>query len=420
MKKAFNNQIFNKEIYFGYLVILCVVMFPLTCGYIMDGGIIREWIARMEELSMASGGKVLLFPSEGAILSGGGQLRAMNSNLWFLLPALLVRWTGKMVVGWECYMILMQLGTLFTAILMFGRLFEGSPSRYPVVWGVLLYMSCPYRIYLCYDLADMSQVAVWALLPLYLWAAIGIVRNPKMIQQNMVNLVTAALSLAGIGYANPMQMLIVAGFTLFVALCSRKLSTLIPLAAACALTLPCLLRLYRYLFRGAYEGLGIPVDSIMGRGYDLGEFFSVFVYREGHPGMGLGMMLCLLAGIWLMFVKGQKLLGDRPVSFSRKACACFVALAAVLLLMSLQYFPWEYAQRLGQWALKLVSLLETPGVFFGMAQIALCVPGAWAMERLERQGDKEVFVGMAALALLACLGSCIYQCNMLTYTRLPL
>lgn len=415
MKKAFNNKI-----YFGYLVILCVVMFPLTCGYILDGGIIREWLVRVEELSAATNAGALLFPSEGAILSGGGQLRAMNSNLWFLLPALLVRWTGKMVVGWECYMILMQIGTLFTAMLMFHRLFEGKNSKYPAFFGVLLYMSCPYRIYLCYDLADMSQVAVWALMPLYIWAVLGIVRYHKMNQKNIVNLVMAALSLAGIGYANLLQMLVVVGFTLLVALCARKFWILLSLAAGSALTLPCLFRLEYYLFRGAYEHLGIPVQSIMGSGYDVGEFFSVFVYREGHPGFGLGMMLCLLTGLWLMFVKGQRLLGDRPVSSPRKCCVCFIVLAAVWLFMSLQYFPWEYVQRLGQWALKLVSLLETPGIFFGMAQIALCVPGAWAMERLEKTEDKGVFIGMVVLVLTACLGICIYQCNMLTYTRMPL
>lgn len=411
MKKAFDNQII-----FGYFLIACVVMFPLACGYIMDGGVIREWLARVEELSTAASGTVLLFPSEETILSGGGQLRAMNSNLWFFLPAFLVRWTGKMAVGWEGYMIFMQLGTLLTAVLMFRRLFEGNASGYPVLLGTLLYMSCPYRVYLCYDLADMAQVAVWAMLPLYIWAVLGIVRRERY----LVNLGVAAVSLAGIGYANLMNMLVAAGFTLIAALCARKLFLLIPLAAGSALTLPCLLRLYYYLFRGAYESFGIPVNSIMESGYDFGDFFSIFVYRENRPGMGLGMMLCLLTGLWLMFVKGQKLMGDRPVSSSRKVCVCLIALAAVLLCMSLQYFPWEYVQRLGQWALKLVSLLETPGVFWGMAQIALCVPGAWAMERLERQGDRGIFLGMAAMVFTACLGICVYQCNMLTYTRMPL
>ncbi|MCM1091257.1 MAG: hypothetical protein NC092_06920 [Butyrivibrio sp.] len=343
MKKAFDNKLI-----FGYLALVCVVMFPLLRGHEMDVDMI-----------------------------------------------------------WKCCMGLMQLGTLCTSILMFRRLFEGKASKYPVFWGVLLYMSCPYRIYVCYDLADMAQAVVWAVIPLYIWAVLGIVRNRKMNQKNMLNLGVATLSLAGIGYTNLMQMLVVAGFTLLVALCAREWFLLVSLTAGSALTLPHLLGLYRYLFRGAYEELGLPVNSIMGSGYVLGEFFSSFVYREGHPGVGLGMMLCLLTGLWLMFVKGEKLTGDKPLSFSRKACVWFVALAAVLLLMSLQAFPWEYVQRLGQWALKLVSLLETPGIFFGMAQIALCVPGAWAMERLEQQEDKGLFAGLAVLVFIACLGGCI-------------
>lgn len=398
----------NKACLF-YLMVACVTGFPLTCGYIMDGGIIREWIARMDELSAAlGGGRLLLFPTEQAILSGGGQLSAMNSNLWFFLPALIAGKAGGIVYGWECYMIFMQIATLLSSALMFKRLFEDENSDYPIFFGVLLYMSCPYRIYVCYDLADMAQVAVWALLPLYVWAVLGIIRR----KQTVVSLLTAALVLAGMGYADLMQMLVIAGFTLLAALGVKRFLLLPALGAGCVAALPCLLRLFSYLFRGAYAVLDIPIYSIMDKGYAFGEFFSIFVYREGHPGMGLGMLLCLLVGLWLSFVQGQYR--------SKKECVFFAVSAAALLFMSLRHFPWEYAQRLGSWSLKLVALFGTPAIFFGLAQACLCVLGAWSAGQLKGQEDKVASVGMPVLVTAACLGLCIYQCNMLTYTRMPL
>ena len=46
--------------------------------------------------------------------------------------------------------------------------------------------------------------------------------------------------------------------------------------------------------------------------------------------------------------------------------------------MSLRYFPWDFVQRMGSWALGLVTLIGTPAVFFGYAQILLCV---WSIEK---------------------------------------
>ena len=52
--------------------------------------------------------------------------------------------------------------------------------------------------------------------------------------------------------------------------------------------------------------------------------------------------------------------------------------AALLTVMSLRYFPWDFVQRMGSWALGLVTLIGTPAVFFGYAQILLCV---WSIEK---------------------------------------
>lgn len=49
----------------------------------------------------------------------------------------------------------------------------------------------------------------------------------------------------------------------------------------------------------------------------------------------------------------------------------------MLTVMSLRYFPWDFVQRMGSWALGLVTLIGTPAVFFGYAQILLCV---WSIE----------------------------------------
>ncbi len=399
----------TRKKFFVYALIACVAVFPVTGGYLLGGGLIGGWVARLQELFQGLGeGRFLLFPSHALIVQYSGEGLAMNSNFWFLVPALLAGWTGNGAYGWQFYMVAVQLGTLLTSFLLFDRFFEGADTVLPRFFGVLFYMTCPYRIYVCYDLANMSQAMVWMLLPLYLWGVVGLVRKKKIWKSGLA----AALALAGIGYADGMLFVVVSVAGLFLLLCLRRPQVLAATALGWVLSFPVLGRLARYLFTGAYDVLEIPLGTIMGKGYVPGEFFGIFVYPEGHPGTGAGLLIGLLSGIWLMFVKGQ---------WEKKGeCRFFTVLAGVFLLLSLKIFPWEFVQRLGGWALKFVSLMETPAIFFGMAQLCLCIPGAWAMGRISGQEDEGAAAGIPLFTILASFAICIYQCNMLMYTRMPL
>jgi Na+-driven multidrug efflux pump len=70
--------------------------------------------------------------------------------------------------------------------------------------------------------------------------------------------------------------------------------------------------------------------------------------------------------------------------------------------------------------LRLVSLIETPAVFAGFSYAALCVVCAGVMGRIEREEKAGAAVYIPLFVLIACLGLCIYRCNMLTYARMPL
>lgn len=255
-------------------------------------------------------------------------------------------------------LVLIQIGTLFTAMLCFQRIFAEAETKLPVYFGVLLYMTCPYRIYVCYESAELSEAAAWLLLPLCIWAFVGITRC-----RNLKNLAAAVFALAA-----------VIGLGLF-------------------------------MFEDIYYDIGFTVKSIMGDGYRFGEYFQSFDCKEGHPGMGLGMLICLLTGAWMAFVKGVK--------EEHRICKFFALAAGVLTVLSFYLFPWDMVQRLGDWALIFVSVMGTPAIFWGMALVCLCVPAACAMDRISRDENKLVAVGVPVTVIMACLGVCAYQCSRL-------
>lgn len=395
-------------------IILCVLTaivasFPVSCNYIMAGGIVTEWIARIEELATGFGeGKIFLFPSAEILNSTGITVNGMNSNLWFFIPGLLCRITGSVVFSYRIYMLLIQAGTLLTAALCFQRIFGDRQNRTEAYIGILLYMTNPYRIYVCYDLADFSQATAWMLLPLYVWAMYGILTARGRVK----NLIVAALSLAGIGYASVILFLTLACFTLLIGLFARRAFSFVSVLLGSLLFLPGLYRLGRYLFLDGFGELNMPIQTIMKKGYHPGQYFSTYAFRDGKPGMGLGMMICLMAVCWLAFVQGK-----RCVDKNAKG---FLGIAVFFTVLSLSCFPWDVLQRLGVWALKLVSLIDTPAIFWGVAFAALCVPAAEGIGRISRCENKLIAVGIPVTVVLFCVGVCVYQCNMLTYSRLPL
>ena len=136
----------DKQTVYWVLCVLAsaVALFPLGCDYIMEGGIVAEWLARVAE--MAEGfrrGEFCLFPSLEARMASG-----IAENV--------------------------QIGTFLAALLCFKRVLGQERVGMSVCIGVVLYMTNPYRIYICYDVANLSQATAWMLLPIYVWAVYGL------------------------------------------------------------------------------------------------------------------------------------------------------------------------------------------------------------------------------------------------------
>ena len=137
-----------------------------------------------------------------------------------------------------------------------------------------------------------------------------------------------------------------------------------------AMAYPTYMTWKHWLFDGAFAESGLEYTSIMEQGYSIGGLFSTYFYRNGHPGMGILLLGCLLFLLYQSFVKGKKICAKND--------HIWLGAAALLTVMSLRYFPWDFVQRMGSWALGLVTLIGTPAVFFGYAQILLCV---WSIEK---------------------------------------
>lgn len=301
-------------------------------------------------------------------------------------------------------------GTLVFACLMFGRLYE--KRRTAQGFGVLLYMLCPFRIYSSHTKADYAMALVWMLIPLYLWSMTALMRTRQKGIQKFLYLLPAVLALTGIGYADILQLLIVCGITLcaFIYTRIRRPLILLPPVLGCILCMPRLLLLKSYLSGDRFDELKLSLESIAPKGYSVGGLFSSYVSRNDSPGLGLALFLCLLTGLWLLFVKNRFIKETGAFEEESAFFPFWGIMGGLLTLPALSFFPWDYIRRVGAWMVRLVAMLETPAVFFGYAQICFCILGAGILEAFHRQENRIADISVQFLVCLSAIGSGIYWC----------
>ena len=115
--------------------------------------------------------------------------------------------------------------------------------------------------------------------------------------------------------------------------------------------------------------------------------------------------------IWYSFVERKEIL--------RKGEKTTMVLALLLLIGSTMYFPWDFAQRVRPFTLKLIALLETPGIFFQFACVALTIPASKAMDKIIEDKDKNFGIFIAILLFFLCLATAAYQENTIVFLTMP-
>lgn len=363
-----------------------------------NGSEIGIWLGRTEEVKNGIlQNRLILFPTFDGLNTYGGFVHALDSNLWLLFPALISVAGGSLEVVYHIYFFLMHILTLCMVIGMFRMLFQ---EKFTVVFGTIFYMTCPYRIYLCLDVADLGRVAVWMLIPALIWGLAGLYRYGLKLKINHLKyLILSGMALAGIGYADSVMFFIILCMVLISGLWYWKGSAIFVVAIGTILFLPGLLYLARYLFTGEMDTWGMPLGDISVNGYHFGQFFSSYAYKEGVPGMGLALLGGLLIFAWLHLTQP---------AFQGKKMGFYLTTSGVLCLISLAKFPWALVQRLGTPFLKLIPLIETPAVFFGLANIFFCILAAYAIQEVTKEENIFVRVGFPIMSGIAAIVVCVY------------
>lgn len=298
--------------------------------------------------------------------------RWMEKRKWLYLAVLLVvclPLSGRLGAGESLPrlggILFLQIVAAFGTYFLAGVLYQGELEK---LLCVTLYLTCPWHMLFCVVQGGITDSALWALIPWYLGGVLQTAKTEGKGRWLSAGLAAAVLAL--IGYGSNVILLVLAAFTVFLAFFAGG-SACLPLIPGILLWLPKGIRFFQYLFTSAYDDLGMSLETIAGKGYAWSDFLTSWNFREGRPGLGMGLLAGLALVIWVKMTgedgeeKKTKILKG---GLSWLMLLCFFAATC--------YFPWDYVQRVGSWSLKFVALFESPALFMGFGSLfaALLIP----------------------------------------------
>lgn len=383
-----------------YVIVLVIASLPAFTFYVPERGWIHFFLGRLDELQNGFS----LFPSLDLCMAHQISVQGLSSNLMYFLPAILYKLTKNIHLTYTLFILGLQILTFMGCILFYKKL---TTQNTWFLWGLLLYMTFPFRAYVCYDSMDFSQALFWMILPFYGYAFLGLMKKEKLPKNAILTIVFGSL----LAYCSIPHFLVAFGFSVAIAVCKLDYILLPVTLLEILPAFPALKQMLVFLKSEDLGVIGISMGSIMPNGYTVAQMFNSFSFTDGRPGFGLG--LCFVIGllIWYSFVERKEILG--------KGEKTTMVLALLLLIGSTMYFPWDFAQRVRPFTLKLIALLETPGIFFQFACVALTIPASKAMDKIIEDKDKNFGIFIAILLFFLCLATAAYQENTIVFLTMP-
>ena len=246
--------------------------------------------------------------------------------------------------------------------------------------GTLIYLLLPEHVNVVIHNRDWTQILLWMLIPVLAAALMKMASTEKKIRKCCFGM-AAVLVMGLIGRLDGVAGLTVLFLICVAGICRKQWQYPVIGTLGTVMAYPTYITWKHWLFDGSFAESGLEYGSIMYKGYSIGGLFSTYFHRNGDPGMGILLLGGIMVLIYFSFVKGRKLFDGPDV--------IWLASAGLLTVMSLRYFPWDLVQRMGNWALGLVTLIRTPTVFFTYAQIILCVMCVVKIDKITKWREAE-------------------------------
>lgn len=412
----------KKQVFFWITVISLIASTPYLCGYIVSGADLTYHLQRIEGVKdgLLSG----QFPVrlEPKWVYGHGYANGIfYCNTLLYLPALLRLLGFPIVTSYNIYCIVLNIATAWISYYCFGKMF--GKRNIGLVCSALYSLSI-VRIYKLIITSAVGEGSAITFLPLVIYGLYRIFTEDPKDKKYKTSWFFVMLGYAGLMQTHVLTCEVTAFVTVLLCLIHiRKIfcwNTFMELAkgavSAVVVSLWFLVPFLDYYLTQDVHIRHVSARTIQDRGLYFAHLAFHF-WRTGtnistgdngmqysHP-EGVGLILIIALGLFLIlwFSGIFRKMKDRRISFVK-----IVSLTGVLLLlMSLNIFPWDRVQSLNSVAASLVSSLQFTDRFLGWGTVCLVTVFGFCLWYFDKYNKKGHWV-MAAIAVIGVTTSSMY------------
>lgn len=397
-------------------------------SYAADMGF--HWL-RIEHLkeSLLLGNQFPIRVQSGWLFDHGYAVSAFNGDLFFLFPAMLRIIGFSLMTTYKTFIFVIM---AVTAIVTYYSLIKCVKQEYAALFGTVIYMLAPYRLYNFYNRAAIEECLAMCFLPLvvcgmyrlftenvncedYKYAKIPLIVGLScVLQSHVLSYEMAVLSIVGvcvIAYKKTFR--------------KETFIQLVQAAAICLLlNMWFWLPLLQMMFSDQYQLGDNIVREIQYRGTWFAGLFQLYpnkgdvqdgMYNAEPFQMGVASFIMLIVGLGIsiyQWVKKQKY--DKKLVF-------WGSIIIICWIMSTRYFPWDVLAKVPVISTFVTSIQFPTRLFVLVTLFMTFYAGFFFLWLIE---NKEILEPVkratkSGLLLLA-FGSAIYHVNHITYHSEPI
>ena len=409
----------NKETKYALLFLFVIFFFaslPYLYGFNISGADLTYHLQRIE--GVKDGILAGFFPVrlEPKWLYDLGYADAVfYCNLFLLFPAFLRIMGFPVSFSYNCYSIAVNLATVLISYYCFKNMFKSKKI------GVIcsgLYTLSVFRIYKLVITSAVGEGTSFTFLPLILYGFyLLLAKEKEEIKKNAWIPITIGLS--GILQSHVLTCEITAFVIIFICILYVN-RVFIPkiffklLKAAFMTLFVCFWFVIPFLDCYLTEDVHIKhvsARTIQSSGLEISHLLFNFWTSGSHTAsdgaglyyshpVGIGLVLVLFALVFAILLFIRKIEKNKENRFFKTV----FLLGVILMIMSLNIFPWDYLQSLHPVLASLISSLQFPNRFLGWGTLCMVCIAGYVLSFYAKQNVK-VLAGMIITAILLTIAS---------------
>lgn len=355
-------------------------------------------------------------------LQGHGYATSIFYCDFFLYFPAVLRMIGfSLQQSYAAYKVLINVLTILVAYYSFGKIFQDKRLG---LFGSFLYTFTSTRMLYLYSVDGVGQFTAYAFLPLVAYGLWNILTGDIQSKEYRFSWLPLTLGLSAIIESHVLTCEITGFFIILVCLiCIKRVFRRQTFAALCKTVLATLvlnawflIPMIDYARSMSFAILagGATQRKIQGFGLYLTQIFELFPQNATYSsqladagevgeisyGLGIGMVLVLFLGIYLIWCYNRKM--PQLSGRIRKLGVFSLAFIALSIFMASIYFPWDFIAAKSNFAGRFIAALQFPFRFRVITDIFLTLMGCWCicMLRAREQREKKQLTAVLAAVII--------------------